>query len=121
MIGIKETRKNSDCSRTRTREKLGEKGITQHHCKINYFLSLIVVVLRVLNQHSQNQKRKLFIKNQKKKKKKKKKRGVSRLIVKRTNRVIKRKKLIGLLLRRVLGSTVLKVMVKMTKRSHVIP
>mgnify|MGYP000285461873 CR=1 FL=1 len=119
MIGIKETRENSDCSRTRTREKLGEKGITQHHCKINYFLSLIVVVLRVLNQHSQNQKRKLFIKNQKKKKKKK--RGVSRLIVKRTNRVIKRKKLIGLLLRRVLGSTVLKVMVKMTKRSHVIP
>mgnify|MGYP007058638653 CR=1 FL=1 len=81
-----------------------------------------MVVLRVLNQHSQNQKRKLFIKNQKKKKKKKKKkRGVSRLIVKRTNRVIKRKKLIGLLLRRVLGSTVLKVMVKMTKRSHVIP
>ena len=120
MIGIKETRENSDCSRTRTREKLGEKGITQHHCKINYFLSLIVVVLRVLNQHSQNQKRKLFIKNQKKKKKKKK-RGVSRLIVKRTNRVIKRKKLIGLLLRRVLGSTVLKVMVKMMKRSHVIP
>ena len=118
MIGIKETRENSDCSRTRTREKLGEKGITQHHCKINYFLSLIVVVLRVLNQHSQNQKRKLFIKNQKMKKKK---RGVSRLIVKRTNRVIKRKKLIGLLLRRVLGSTVLKVMVKMTKRSHVIP
>ena len=117
MIGIKETRENSDCSRTRTREKLGEKGITQHHCKINYFLSLIVVVLRVLNQHSQNQKRKLFIKNQKKKKK----RGVSRLIVKRTNRVIRRKKLIGLLLRRVLGSTVLKVMVKMTKRSHVIP
>ena len=120
MIGIKETRENSDCSRTRTRETLGEKGITQHHCKINYFLSLIVVVLRVLNQHSQNQKRKLFIKNQKKKKKKKK-RGVSRLIVKRTNRVIKRKKLIGLLLRRVLGSTVLKVMVKMTKTSHVIP
>ena len=119
MIGIKETRENSDCSRTRTRETLGEKGITQHHCKINYFLSLIVVVLRVLNQHSQNQKRKLFIKNQKKKKKKK--RGVSRLIVKRTNRVIKRKKLIGLLLRRVLGSTVLKVMVKMTKTSHVIP
>ena len=118
MIGIKETRENSDCSRTRTRETLGEKGITQHHCKINYFLSLIVVVLRVLNQHSQNQKRKLFIKNQKKKKKK---RGVSRLIVKRTNRVIKRKKLIGLLLRRVLGSTVLKVMVKMTKTSHVIP
>ena len=118
MIGIKETRENSDCSRTRTREKLGEKGITQHHCKINYFLSLIVVVLRVLNQHSQNQKRKLFIKNQKKKKKKKKKkkRGVSRV-----NRVIKRKKLIGLLLRRVLGSTVLKVMVKMMKRSHVIP
>ena len=82
---------------------------------------MIVVVLRVLNQHTQNQKRKLFIKNQKKKKKKKKKRGVSRLIVKRTNRVIKRKKLIGLLSRRVLGSTVLKVMVKMTKTSHVIP
>ena len=35
--------------------------------------------------------------------------------------MIKRKKLIGLLLRRVLGSTVLKVMEKMTKRSHVIP
>ena len=77
-----------------------------------------MVVLRVLNQHSQNQQRKLFIKNQKKKKKK---RGVSRLIVKRMNRVIKRKKLIGLLLRRVLGSTVLKVMEKMTTRSHVIP
>ena len=77
---------------------------------------MIAVVLRVQNQRSQNQKRKLFIKNQKKKK-----RGVSRLIVKRTNRVIKRKKLIGLLLRRVLGSTVLKMMVKKTKRSHIIP
>ena len=43
------------------------------------------------------------------------------MIVKRTNRVIKRKMLIGLLLRRVLGSTVLKVMKKLKKRSHVIP
>ena len=82
-----------------------------------------MVALRVLNQHSQNQRRKFFIKIQMKKKKmkKKKKRGTSRLTVKRTNRVIKRKKLIGLLLRRVLGSTVLKVMEKMMKRSHIIP
>ena len=47
--------------------------------------------------------------------------GEQVVIVKRTNRVIKRKKLIGLLLRRVLGSTVLKMMVKKTKRSHIIP
>lgn len=119
MLSWPATHASSSLScQTLTREKLGEEGITQPHCIITYFLSLIVVVLRVLNQHSQNQKKMLFIKNPTKKKKK---RGVSRLIVKRTNRVIKRKKLIGLLLRRVLGSTVLKVMEKMTKGSHVIP